>query len=178
MTLFDRSAIPFHEILYPLWLNSAPDSLALPRDRASLMKDSTGSSNTTSETRWRRTSDVTRPTPAPTSRALTRLVSDGGADRLRNGDGTVQSSGKRSRRKRRDPSASTRGSDYRQCFSIEDRQRNEIRVTPVPYPPVVMLADVRWTEWLAIKQTKHAVIVCWLGGPVLDARVKVWNWIG
>jgi hypothetical protein len=68
---------------------------------------------------------VTRPTPAPTSRALTRLVSDGGAESLWNGDGTVHSSGMRSRRKRRDPAASMRGSDYRKCFSIKVHRRKE-----------------------------------------------------
>lgn len=142
MTLFDRSAIPFHKTLYPLSLISKPDSLAFPRDRASLMKDSTGSSRTTSDTRGRRTSDVTRPTPAPTSRALKRLVSDGGAETLRNGDGTVDSSGSRSRRKRRDPRESTRGSDCHQDFSTEVRRRGmRSESPPFQIHLDVMLAD-------------------------------------
>lgn len=121
---------------------------------------------------------MTRPTPAPTSIALTRLVSDGGEERLRNGDGTVHNSGRRSRRNRRDPAASTRGSGC-QYFSIEDvvDAMNEMS-PPFQIHLNVMLADVRWREWLAMKQTKHAVIVCWLSGPVFNTCIKVGRWIG
>ena len=111
VTLLVCSAIPFHR----RWPRSRPVSgiivlLACPQTRASWTKPSTGSTRTTSATRWRRTSAVTRPMPAPTSRALIRGRGCGGARGLME-DGTVLSSGRRWRRKRREPRASTLGRD-------------------------------------------------------------------
>ena len=87
MTLLVRSARPRHAP----WLGErVPDALVRARDRASLTKMSTGSRIVTSEIRWSRTSDVTRPMPAPTSSARVLEELDGVFNE-RNEDGTVDS---------------------------------------------------------------------------------------
>ena len=64
-----------------------------------------------SDARWRRTSDVTLPTPAPTSRARIRRVGEVGAWRGRTDEVIVQSVGMSRWRNWREVSESTLGSD-------------------------------------------------------------------
>lgn len=108
VTLFVPSLIPFH--CAPSFV--LPEAEAWPAVSASRINISTGSSSITSWTKCNSTVEVTRPIPAPTSRARMRCV---GADEGASGliaEGTVLSSGRRCSRNCRDPSASTRGSDF------------------------------------------------------------------
>ena len=79
---------------------------------------------------------MTRPIPAPTSRA--RILC-GGADEALEESGliaevTVLSSGRRYRRNWRDPSASTRGSDFVDRNDLSQCNDGEIGLTVVQYP--------------------------------------------
>jgi hypothetical protein len=82
------------------------------------MKCSAGSRRTTSEIRWRRTSAVTRPMPAPTSNALVLGVNEMGASG-RMADGTTQRSGNSCMRNWREPRASTRGRVCKMCHKLD-----------------------------------------------------------
>ena len=64
-----------------------------------------------SDARWRSTSDVTLPTPAPTSRARIRRVGEVEAWRGRTEEGIVQRVGMSRWRNWREVSESTLGSD-------------------------------------------------------------------
>ena len=110
VTLLVSSFMPFQRGPFSV----LPKAEAWPAVNASRINISTGSSSITSWTKCNSTVEVTRPIPAPTSRARNLWVGADEALRERGliAEGTVLNSGRRCSRNWRDPSASTRGSDF------------------------------------------------------------------
>jgi hypothetical protein len=174
VTLFDLSAMPFHGGLSGLALVSASGfALARPCAHASCTNPSTGSRRTTSETRWSRTSPVTRPIPAPTSSARVLLTESVGRERSgRRAEGTVQSSGRILMRKRREPRASSLGMGF--CYKSALVLYEECEFTPEPKPPLRTSVSDGAHDEQNRTCTEHTVETGWLVVPVLDALHNVW----